>query len=175
MNSKHWIYLLILMAICCFGLCCKGKRNTSISVETVQKRGSIDEAKKKKLIGELSTNKRHQIVPVGQFFDGNNDLGSIGCNLLDHPGIDRFREILVGLSKQNNIEAIYVDISEIDPGKGSWPFTDLVIVAGMISSEDLRQTLSPLKPDEVGPAENFGVPLQFINKHKGPMLAAWWD
>ena len=31
-----------------------------------------------------------QVVGIDRFFDGNDDLGSIGCNLDPHPGIARF-------------------------------------------------------------------------------------
>ena len=49
------------------------------------------------------------VVPLEAFFDGNDELGSIGCNLGDHPGVHAFFETrtrdgsgshLVGLSKR---------------------------------------------------------------------------
>ena len=39
----------------------------------------------------------------------------LGCNLLRHPGIDVFRDVLVGLLDRPDVEAVYAQISEIDP------------------------------------------------------------
>src|SRR3954453_1549975 len=67
------------------------------------------------------------IVPIDRFFDGNDDPGSIGCNLIEHPGINQFREVLVGLTQRADVEAVYAQIAELDPGEDSWPFTDTVL------------------------------------------------
>ncbi|WHZ28070.1 MAG: hypothetical protein OJF51_002868 [Nitrospira sp.] len=34
-----------------------------------------------------------QIVAAGRFFGGNDAYGSIGCNLIEHPGVDTFRDV----------------------------------------------------------------------------------
>ena len=47
----------------------------------------MDGAKCAALKGELSKMPEPQVVPIERFFDGNDDLGSIGCNLNPHPGI----------------------------------------------------------------------------------------
>jgi hypothetical protein len=46
----------------------------------------MDDAKCESLKAELASQPEPQIVPIDRFFDGNDDLGSIGCNLIDHPG-----------------------------------------------------------------------------------------
>ena len=44
--------------------------------------------KRNALVAELSSAADPILVPIARFFDGNDDRGSIGCNLKHHPGID---------------------------------------------------------------------------------------
>ncbi len=134
-----------------------------------------DNPKCKALKAELAAQPDGQIVPIQKFFDGNDDLASIGCNLSRHPGIDRFRQILEGLGQRSDVAAVYARISEVDPGAGSWPFTDTVLVVGNISPEELRDALSELEPDEIASAQEFGVSPRVWEGHSLPVLAAWWD
>ena len=109
----------------------------------------MDATKCEALKRELASLPEPQVVPIYQFFDGNDDLGSIGCNLLEHPGIDAFRLRLTGLMSRPNVEAVYAEISELDPGEGCWPFVDTVFVVGSISGEELEDAIRVLEPDEV--------------------------
>jgi hypothetical protein len=116
-----------------------------------------------------------QVVPIAEFFDGNDDLGSIGCNLDPHPGVDAFRDVLTGLLHRPDVKAVYVQISELDPGEDSWPFTDTVFVSGKISADDLRSAVSSLQPDEVGDSTQFGVSPSTADRYGSPLLVVWWD
>jgi hypothetical protein len=135
----------------------------------------MDTAKRKALIAELSKQPEPQIVSVDRFFDGNDDLGSIGCNLIEHPGVDTFREVLTGLLRRSDVEGVYARIAELDPGEGCWPFTDVIYVVGTISVETLRSVVDKLQPDDVGPPEAYGVPSLIAEKHIAPVLIVWWD
>ena len=135
----------------------------------------MDTKKRNLLIEKLSDQAEPQLVPVLEFFDGNDDVGSIGCNLLDHPGIDVFRTTFSRLMQRGDVQAIYAQIAELDPGDDSWPFTDTIFVVVTLSQSDLEAELSLLEPDEVGAAEDFGVPDTLLQKYKAPILAAWWD
>lgn len=135
----------------------------------------MDEAKCEALKRALSAQPEPQVVPVARFFDGNDDVGSIGCNLLDHPGVEMFRDILVGLTQRPDVEAVYAEISELDPGETSWPFTDTILVVGTISSDDLQEALAGLKPDDVWLAESDRVPAAILERHRSQVLIAWWD
>jgi len=115
-----------------------------------------------------------QAIPIQQFFDGNDDEGSIGCNLSPHPGMGLFSEVLVGLLERKDVEAVYVQISELDPNDESWPFSDLVVIAGSISIKDLRKLLAPLCPGDVSNATDYHIAEEIAAKHS-EMLIAWWD
>src|SRR6058998_865718 len=130
----------------------------------------MDIAKRNKLIEELAKQGAPQVVSIERFFDGNDDPGSIGCNLRDHPGIDHFRATLIALARRGDVEGVYARIAELAPGEGCWPFTDTVFVVGTISLTELAKILAPLQPDEVGPGEHFGIPPLIIERHRAPVM-----
>ena len=136
---------------------------------------AMDDAKCRALKSELGSQPEPQIVSIARFFDGNDDIGSIGCNLLEHPGIDRFREVLTGVLQRPDVEAVYARIWELDPGDDCWPFTDTIFIVGTIALDELRGILAPLEPDEIDSGEVFGTPPSITAKHHAPVLAAWWD
>jgi hypothetical protein len=133
----------------------------------------MDDAKCLALKAELAT--QPQVVLIDRFFDGNDDLGSIGCNLNPHPGIARFRQILSGLLSRPDVQAVYAQISELDPGEGCWPFADMVLVVGTVPVADLRADVDPLQPDEVGLGGASGVPPNVTERHRSPVSVIWWD
>ena len=135
----------------------------------------MNTAKRNALVDRLSKEEEPLLVSIDEFFDGNDDLGSIGCNLTEHPGIDAFRNIFEALKRRPDVEAIYARISELDPGPESWPFSDTVLVSGKIPPEELMRALAPLEPDEIVPAEEFSVEPPITSRHSSPALLAWWD
>ena len=135
----------------------------------------MDETKCRALKAELATQPEPQIVTIQRFFDGNDDLGSIGCNLDEHPGVDAFRRCFAGLLRRTDIQAIYAQISELDPGDGCWPFTDTILIVGTIAVKELHEAIRALQPDEVGDAKQFGISPEIAKKHGSPVLAVWWD
>ena len=66
----------------------------------------MDTAKCRAVKQELAAQPEPQLVSAARFFDGNDDLGSIGCNLSDHPGIETFRKLLVGVMDRPDVEAV---------------------------------------------------------------------
>jgi hypothetical protein len=135
----------------------------------------MDDAKCRTLKAELAAQPEPHVVPIERFFDGNDDLGSIGCNLVPHPGVERFRRVLTGLLARPDVEAVYARVSEPDPGDGCWPFADSVLVVGTVPADGLRAAVGELHPDEVGPAEGLGVPPALFDRHRSPVSVLWWD
>ena len=127
------------------------------------------------LKAELDLQSEPQMVRAERFFDGNDDTGSIGCNLSEHSGTAAFQEILTGLEIRSDVRAVYIQITELDPGEDSWPFTDTVLVAGTISTGHLTAAVSSLEPDEVPPVEDFGASAGIAAKYGTPVHVIWWD
>jgi len=135
----------------------------------------MDDTKCNALKAELAAQPEPHLVPIDQFLDGNDDAGSIGCNLMEHPGVGLFHEVLTGLLHRPDVQSIYAQIAELDPGNGSWPFTDTLFITGAIPMAELREILKPLQPDEVESGEQFGIPAPIAQKYSGPVSVAWWD
>lgn len=135
----------------------------------------MNQAKRNRLIAELRALPEPQRVPIDVFFDGNDDVGSIGCNLMAHPGIECFRSSFAKIAARADVQAIYVQIAELDPGENNWPFTDTVIVFGTLSPQMLASELAGLKPDEVRHAAEHDKLHSPDLGHTSPGLVAWWD
>ena len=104
----------------------------------------MDTAKRDRLVTRLSGEPEPRLVPIGEFFDGNDDVGSIGCNLLEHPGVATFRDAFARVAARPDVEAVYAQIAELDPGDDCWPFADTVFVTGAIPPGRLGRELAPL-------------------------------
>jgi len=136
----------------------------------------MDQARCAALKQELSGMDEPQVIPIGRFFDGNDDPASIGCNLAKHPGVQAFRDVLEGLLRKPGVEGVYAQIFEVDPGEEYWPFTDTVLVVGSIPATEVRTAVKALKPDEVHVVERDDVPPVVAERHgAAPVLAVWWD
>jgi hypothetical protein len=135
----------------------------------------VDNDKRDQLITRPSAEPEPQIVDFEVFFDGNDDLGSIGCNLIEHPGIEAFRETFARLARRPDVKGVYAQIFELDPGEGCWPFTDTILVVGSISVEDVAAEISALEPDEVCKGEEFGLTDAVAKRFAEPFVVAWWD
>lgn len=135
----------------------------------------MDTLKRNRLIEQLSQEPEPQFVPIEDFFDGNDDLGSIGCNLRNHPGIAAFREAFARLAQRTEVIAIYAQIAELDPGEGCWPFADTVYVVGALPNREVARAVAPLKPDEVYRAEQEELPAALVGRHQEPVCVIWWD
>jgi hypothetical protein len=64
------------------------------------------------------------VLTVDEFFEGNDDLGSIGCNLSPAPPLEVFRRVLLGIAARPDVQSVLVRVTE-DMGD-EWPFSDLL-------------------------------------------------
>ena len=117
------------------------------------------------------------VVSVEEFFTGNDDMGSIGCNLVDHPGVDSFYRLLREIRARPDVQDVLVGIYEVEEGDPSmWPFSERVYVLTSASVDEIRELLAPLDPDEVfegwmGDKPSAAPSVAEPNK----VVTAWWD
>ena len=127
--------------------------------------------------GELD--QTQEITPalsIEEFFDGNEDLGSIGCNLDPHPGIERFRSVFEQILNRTDVADVRLPVTEFIEGL-DWPFVDNVIVVTAVDAEDIFHACVELSPDEawvidraeLGRYDGLVVPngMKAVN--------VWWD
>ena len=116
------------------------------------------------------------VVDLELFFEGNDDLGSIGCNLLDHPGTAHFYEVLRSMRDRPDVHGVWVGITEVLP-PGEWPFSDHVYVVTTATAHDVARWAASLDPDEPGDDWwNGAPPLQPIAiPPDAHLVMLWWD
>lgn len=124
----------------------------------------------------LSNPNTELVVSLESFFEGNDDLGSIGCNLGDEqPSPSDFYQVLSAIRSKSEVQDVLVRICDYsDPD--SWPYTDTVYIVTSASAENIEEWLGPLKPDEVHPEWMYGKPPAAPEPHPGmTAYSVWWD
>ena len=116
------------------------------------------------------------VVSLEDFFEGNEDLGSIGCNLIEHPGIDAFYRVLRDARSRPDVQDVLVEIYEVMEGEDEWPFSDRVYILTSADPDDVRGWLTYLDPSEIEEGWAAGAPPAAPALQEGMrVLAAWWD
>ena len=140
---------------------------------------AFNEDKRRVLVEKLLKFEGEMLVPCTEFFDGNfDDQGSIGCNLYpNHPGIAIFRNVFFDLSNRDDVSAVYVRVSEVEPDAESWPYADRVYIFGEISFDDLRQLTMQVTPTEITDGRRVlsSIPQQIRDLNDRPLKVLWWD
>jgi hypothetical protein len=108
-----------------------------------------------------------------EFFTGNDDLGSIGCNLPDHPGLNFFRHILETVERFPNVDSVWMQIYDWD--EGDWPFSENVLIFGDISPSDVKRITGSLLPSEVKVMTMDWEPTRDPRLYGRTYINLWWD
>jgi hypothetical protein len=119
------------------------------------------------------------LVPLELYFEGNDDEGSLGCNLAKHPGISAFYETLLKLRKADQVSGVWVIVKQHD-WKPGWPHSDEILVRTTLADSEVAAWFEHLGPDEVGEARGVG-PTHDVSG--APVACAagerhvvvWWD
>lgn len=118
------------------------------------------------------------VVSLEDFFEGNNDPGSIGCNLSesDNPGISVFFKTLKGIRDRQNVQDVLVEINEMPDDKTMWPFSDRIYIITSAGAEDVESWVRALHPDEIGEGFVYGTPpgAPFVQPAMS-VYGVWWD
>jgi hypothetical protein len=115
------------------------------------------------------------VVTLEEFFDGNDDTGSIGCNLL-LPGPQFFYEILKSIRSRPDVQDVLVAISDLDVGDDFWPFSDRVYVLTSASAEDVARWAEALQPGAVEEGITDGKLDLAVELRPGyTCYRLWWD
>jgi hypothetical protein len=142
----------------------------------------MDDLKRKQIVslirnhGYVENQNPTVLVTRNQFFDGNDDPGSIGCNLYpEHPGIDTFNSVFQAIEVLPGVAGVYLPIRELLDEEGMWPYTDTALIVTTLPPDAFKTLLAPLQPDEVEVArpETFLNPVELPSGHK--FVSVWWD
>lgn len=130
----------------------------------------------------INGNPENRKVPVPlltleEFFEGNDETGSIGCNLPACPEPKELYTLLASIRSRPDVSDVKIQVTCLDdPGK-MWPFSDTVWI--MTSADELA--VASWFPDRLAPSEtwtgwtegrNF-EPLEIAKGHHP--VAVWFD
>jgi hypothetical protein len=115
------------------------------------------------------------LLTIEEFFDGNEIVGSIGCNLDGEPHPSEFRKILENIRNRDDVSGVYIQVTEMDDP--DWPFSD---TAWIVTTAD-ENDISGLFPDNFAPNEvwedffedRIYEPIEIPDSYK--VVACWWD
>ena len=117
------------------------------------------------------------VVSLEDFFVGNDDYGSIGCNLSDHPGPQFFFGKLKEVRDRDGVQDVLVEINEVEESDESmWPFSDRIYILSSAAKEEIADWVAALMPDEVEEGFAYGEPPSAPELGKGvEVYGVWWD
>ena len=130
-----------------------------------------------KALGLPSPDRPLPLVTLEEFFLGNDDYGSIGCNLTPMLGPHFFFEKLKLIRDQPNVQGVYIEVNEVDEADTSmWPFADRVYIFTSGTTEDVASWTTSLRPDEIEDGFAHGTPECAPELKPGyRCYAIWWD
>lgn len=114
------------------------------------------------------------LLSLSEFFDGNDVVGSIGCNLVPIPEPATLRMLFETVLGRPDV-AERVQITAFDDP--DWPFSDVVWLITSASPETVAKWFpEDLAPDDVSVGWTDGVLLEPCEVPDGMRpLACWWD
>lgn len=115
-------------------------------------------------------------MTIEEFFTGNTDTGSIGCNLSPHPGIENFATTFKSILARGDVSDIRFPVTEFIDGL-DWPFVDKAIIVTSAAPQDIFSQCKDLQPDEYWVADDeelAGIDgVAILQGHKAVII--WWD
>jgi len=110
-------------------------------------------------------------VTLDEFFEGNEDLGSLACNLDPHPGMEALYYHLQRFANDNEAEVL-VEIYELDEDdEETWPYAERVYFIGSVEREALEDLLDNVFASEIEELEDFVI----NGESHAEVYAIWWD
>lgn len=96
-----------------------------------------------KALGLPSPGRPFPLVTIEEFFAGNDDWGSIGCNLTPMLGPQFLFEELKSIRSRPGVHDVFVQVIEVEEeATEMWPFADRIWVI----SDRTPEELAHLKP-----------------------------
>jgi hypothetical protein len=117
------------------------------------------------------------LVTLEEFFDGNEDYGSIGCNLSAHPGPQFIYRTLRDIRSRPNVQDVLVEIAEVEEQDSTmWPFSERVYILTTAIREQVAEWAVGLQPDEIEDGFAFGRTPSAPTLEAGMnVYGLWWD
>ena len=115
------------------------------------------------------------LLTLEEFFEGNDCLGSIGCNLPAAPSPQEMYAVLKAIAQRSNVLDVRVQVTSFDDP--DWPFSDTVYVMTTASVGEVASWFDEdLAPDDVWDGFQNGQVYEPYSVPAGSRaIACWWD
>lgn len=115
------------------------------------------------------------LLTLAEFFDGNEVVGSIGCNLIPTPTPADVFAILSQIASRPEVDDVRVQVTMFDDPE--WPFSDTVWVMTAADPSVVTSWFpEEMAPDSVEEGWPEGVAYEPYVVPKGMRpVACWWD
>lgn len=125
-------------------------------------------------VNEPST--RRPLLMLSEFFEGNDDFGSIGCNLSPPPGPAKFNEVLKQIASRSEVADVRVQITMFDDPT-MWPFSDTVWIITSAAPQTVAEWFDEaMRPDNCSAGWTEHVSFEPLDVPEGMRpVACWWD
>ena len=115
------------------------------------------------------------LLTLGEFFEGNDCVGSIGCNLDSIPTPADFLGVFKQIAARGDVADVRVQITAFDAPE--WPFSDVVwIIASAEPQEVANWFPQALRPDECWTGWPMNIEIEACPVPNGMQpVGCWWD
>jgi hypothetical protein len=116
------------------------------------------------------------LVSLEEFFDGNDDWGSIGYNFYPQPAPQEFYAVFKSIRERTDVVDVLVEIKDqVEPT--DWPSTDTIWVITSLSPALIQQLLGEtFQGDDVLEGWPQDHPIEFYEVPLGMKpLGIWYD
>ena len=115
------------------------------------------------------------LLTLAEFFEGNESVGSIGCNLSPVPTPSEFHKLLSRIAARPDVADVRVEITMFDDPE--WPFSDTVWVITSANPKEVSTWFEEnVQPDQCKKGWTEGIRFEPCEVPPGMTpVACWWD
>jgi hypothetical protein len=115
------------------------------------------------------------LLTLEEFFEGNECVGSIGCNLPDTPTPQQMYLVLKAIRARPDVQDVRVQVTAFDDP--DWPFSDTVHIMTSASAEEVVSWFEEdLAPSDVWDGFQQGQTYEPYSVPVGStVVTCWWD
>lgn len=115
------------------------------------------------------------LLTLSEFFEGNDVIGSIGCNLIPTPVPAQFYDLLKRIASRDDVADVRVQVTMFDAPE--WPFSDTVWIITSASTEAVVDWFEEaVRPDECRAGWLGDLKFEPCPVPPGMQpIGCWWD
>ncbi len=119
------------------------------------------------------------LVTLEEFFEGNDDYGSIGYNFYpDQPAPSKFYRLFKSIRDKPEVTDVRVEVKDLEDPEG-WPATDTVWIITRASTNDVKAWLGQrFRADDIlvgFPTDGYYTREPYAVPEGMQAIGIWWD